>query len=253
MLEVLAVAGHRDRRPRLGVGPGGHRPDRAAETVLLARLVVVGPDPDREVVPLHRQPGVQASADPCGRRPHAPRAIALAGPAVRVVAAPVDLQPSGVGAGLHEMRVSDQQEPITLDLLGRHLVGLRASFEAQVERESVHARRACHPPASHRVDDLERERAGSEAPAVLPELAADAQVALLAGLPHDRESIHVSGVRVDPETGVHQHLAGAVVHLDDESLGPARVVHEHAIVRVERLVREQVVQRREHRYLQTCV
>ena len=69
---------------------------------------------------------------------------------------------------------------------------------------------------------------------------------LLPVVPADRESVHVAGVRIDAETGEEEHLPGTVMHLEDEALRPTRVVEEHTIVRLERLMGEKIVELGQH-------
>jgi hypothetical protein len=83
-------------------------------------------------------------------------------------------------------------------------------------------------------------------PPVGPERPSHTEVALFVVLPHDREAVHVLRVRVDAQPGVHQHPPIRIVDLDDEALRPARIIHEDTVVRVERLVGEQIVRGRQH-------
>ncbi len=151
------------------------------------------------------------------------------------------------------MGVADDEEAVALDALSRHLEGLRPAPKRQVEREPVVAGLAAHTPRPHRVDDLKPEWAGPEPPLVALAGTPDAQIALLAVLPDDGEAVDVARVRVDAETGVHQHLAVSIVDLDDEPLRPSGVVHEHALVRVERLMQQQIIGLGQHRITPICL
>ena len=144
------------------------------------------------------------------------------------------------------MAVPDHDLAVPLEHHRRHLERPAAAVELDVEAEAVAGVVGCEPPRLHRLHDLEAQGAGLQVPAVVAELAAGAQVVLLPVVPADREPVHVAGVRVDAEAGEHEHVARPVVHLEDEPLGPARVVEEDAIVRLEGLVGEQIVELGQH-------
>ena len=206
-VELVAERRHRHRRAGLVAGARGHRPQAAAEVVLHPVAVLVGEHPDRQVLELDGEPGVEAAPHAGRGRAHAPRAVALTGPAAAVEALAADVDPPLVAPGLHEVAVADEDRAVALDDLRGHLEGLGDAGEGDVEREPVAGVVECQAPHAQRLDHVEAKGPGVEAPEVLVALAPAAHVVLHAVAPGDGEPVHVPRVRVDAEAAPHQHLA----------------------------------------------